>query len=55
MNAPESRETPPTTPPPRGGGLLSRHPRLSILLIAGVFYVVLLGMAVFVFLLLARG
>ena len=30
------------------GGLLDRHPKLGILLIAGIFYVVLFGMCAFV-------
>lgn len=36
-------------------GWASRHPRLSIVLIAGVFYVILFGMCAFVFVLLLRG
>jgi hypothetical protein len=36
-------------------GLLARHPKLSILLIAGVFYVILFGMCAFVAVLIVRG
>ncbi|MEX1157946.1 MAG: hypothetical protein WEC79_03325 [Thermomicrobiales bacterium] len=36
-------------------GWASRHPKLSILLIAGVFYIILFGMCAFVFVLLLRG
>ena len=33
----------------------SRHPKLAILLIAAVFYIILFGMCAFVFVLLLRG
>ena len=36
-------------------GWLDRHPKLSILLIAAVFYIILIGMCGFVFVLLIRG
>ncbi len=36
-------------------GLLSRHPRLAILLIAGVFYAILFGMCAVVVVLVFRG
>ena len=41
--------------PARRDGLLRRHPKLSILLIAGVFYGILVGLALIVFVLLIRG
>ena len=45
-----------TSPAPTtGGGLLRRHPKLAILLIAGIFYAILAGLALFVFVLLIRG
>ena len=53
MTARQPDEEP--TPPPVSGGLLRRHPKLSILLIAGVFYAILAGLALFVFVLLIRG
>jgi hypothetical protein len=46
---------PPTPAPTAADGLLSRHPKLAILLIAGVFYAILAGLALFVFVLLIRG
>lgn len=36
-------------------GWLDRHPKLSILLIAAVFYLILIGMCSFVIVLLLRG
>jgi hypothetical protein len=33
----------------------SRHPKVMILLIAGVFYIILFGMCAFVFVLILRG
>jgi hypothetical protein len=46
--------TPLTPTPATRGGLLSQHPKLAILLIAGVFYAILAGLALFVFVLLIR-
>lgn len=49
------RDSSPTTPPDENAqaqGFWDRHAKLSILLIAGVFYVVLLGMCVVMFALL---
>lgn len=46
------RDSPPTTQPDDSAqdqGFWDRHAKLSILLIAGVFYVVLLGMCFVVF------
>jgi hypothetical protein len=48
-------EPPPTPAAVTSGGLLRRHPKLAILLIAGVFYAILAGLALFVFVLLIRG
>lgn len=39
----------------RRHSLLSRHPRLGILLIAGVFYIILCGMVMTVLVLILRG
>lgn len=36
-------------------GWASRHPRLAILLIAAVFYIILFGMCAFVLILVLRG
>jgi hypothetical protein len=47
--------TAPTSAPATSGGLLNRHPKLAILLIAGVFYAILAGLALFVCVLLIRG
>jgi hypothetical protein len=60
MNARMPDDEPSAAPPPpiapaASGGLLSRHPKLAILLIAGVFYAILAGLALFVFVLLIRG
>jgi hypothetical protein len=49
----------PHTPRPPAGdeqpGLFKRYPKLSILLIAGVFYAILIGMFLFVMVLIIRG
>lgn len=39
----------------QGDGIFKRHPKLSILLIAGVFYAILIGMVLVVLILLIRG
>jgi hypothetical protein len=36
-------------------GWASRHPKVAILLIAAVFYIILFGMCAFVFVLILRG
>jgi hypothetical protein len=36
-------------------GLLSQHPRLGILLIAGIFYLILFGMCGFALLIILQG
>jgi hypothetical protein len=43
-------DKPPAGPPEQEqpAGLLARHPKLGILLIAGLFYVILFGMCAFV-------
>ena len=39
---------------PQPGGLLRRHPKLGILLIAAVFYIILIGMAALTLVLIFR-
>lgn len=42
-------------PPEKPKSWASRHPKVMILLIAGVFYIILFGMCAFVFVLILRG
>jgi hypothetical protein len=55
MNDPKAGAPHDEASQPTGDGLLRRHPKLSILLIAGVFYAILFGLALVVFVLLVRG
>lgn len=40
---------------PRAESLLARHPRLGILIVAGIFYLILCGMVMTVLVLILRG
>lgn len=55
MSAPPPADGDQPAAPERTGGILSRHPKLAILVIAGIFYAVLIGMALFVLVLVIRG